>query len=139
MKYRCPVCGFASLPYPPSDYHICPCCSTEFGSDDADYTHEQLREMWIAGGASWFFGQAPENWNPWTQLILAGLTGSVPGDFQKIRVDSNTIENWMTADWLNLTGVGYPIRGQEDYIYQVEAQICSGAGDMPSNQGCEIS
>jgi hypothetical protein len=135
MKYRCPICGFAALPYPPSDYHVCPCCSTEFGSDDADYTHDQLREMWIAGGASWFFGQVPEGWNPWTQLILAGLTGYVPADTQSVRFDSNTIENWMTVDWLNLTGVRYPIRGQEDYIYQVEAQIRSGAGVMPSNQG----
>jgi len=36
MNYRCPVCFFDELPYPPRDYHICPCCGTEFGNDDAE-------------------------------------------------------------------------------------------------------
>jgi hypothetical protein len=135
MKYRCPVCGFASLPYPPADYHICPCCSTEFGSDDADYTHEQLREMWVAGGSAWFFGQQPERWNPWTQLILAGFTGALPADFQNISFDSNTIGDWMD---MNVTGVRYPIRGQEDFIYQVP-QIKPHSGlDMVSNQSALV-
>jgi hypothetical protein len=82
MRYRCPVCMFPSLPYPPSDYHICPCCSTEFGNDDADLSHHQLREMWIASGANWFFGNAPEHWNPWIQLISAGLALYVPSQFR---------------------------------------------------------
>lgn len=132
MKYRCPVCGFAALPYRPSDYHICPCCSTEFGSDDADYTHEQLREMWVAGGATWFFGQQPEHWNPWTQLILAGFTGSLPALLQQTPFDANAVENWMDDNIF--TGVGYPIRGQEDYIYQaLQIDIPSGIGDVRSN------
>jgi hypothetical protein len=71
MRYTCPVCFFTKLPYPPNDYHICPCCGTEFGNDDANFSYEQLREMWIAGGANWFFGRAPEGWNPWLQLIRA--------------------------------------------------------------------
>jgi hypothetical protein len=71
MKYRCPVCMFAALPYAPSDYNICPCCSTEFGNDDADFSHVQLRDMWIATGAAWFFGRPPEHWNPWMQLLNA--------------------------------------------------------------------
>jgi hypothetical protein len=78
MRYRCPVCFFDKLPYPPSDYHICPCCGTEFGNDDSEYSHEQLREMWVAGGANWFFGRPPEHWNPWLQLILAGREYAVP-------------------------------------------------------------
>jgi len=78
MSYRCPVCMFASLPYPPVDYHICPCCSTEFGNDDADFSHRQLREMWVAGGANWFFGQPPRHWNPWIQLIEVGFGQYVP-------------------------------------------------------------
>jgi hypothetical protein len=82
MKYSCPVCGFPNLPYPPKDFHICPCCSTEFGNDDVDYSHAQLREMWIAGGARWFFGRPPEQWNPWTQLIQAKLADSVPSEFR---------------------------------------------------------
>lgn len=64
---------FANLPYPPRGYHICPCCGTEFGNDDADLTHEQLREMWLAGGAHWFFGIPPDGWNWFTQLYEAGL------------------------------------------------------------------
>jgi hypothetical protein len=63
---------FRNLPYPPSDYHICPCCGTEFGNDDVEFSHEQLREMWIAAGAHWFFGRAPDHWNPWIQLFEAG-------------------------------------------------------------------
>jgi len=78
MKYRCPVCLFASLPYPPRDYHICPCCGTEFGNDDAEFSHEQLRQMWVASGAYWFFGKPPQNWDPWMQLIEGGHPELVP-------------------------------------------------------------
>ena len=78
MRYRCPVCMFAELPYPPMDYHICPCCGTEFGNDDEHFNHGQLREMWVAGGARWFFGRALEGWNPWLQLIKGGYKESLP-------------------------------------------------------------
>jgi hypothetical protein len=69
MKYECPVCFYADLPYAPADYNICPCCGTEFGNDDAEWNHQQLRAAWLAGGANWFFGRPPEGWNPWVQLI----------------------------------------------------------------------
>lgn len=78
MKYRCPVCAYADLPYPPKDYHICPCCGTEFGNDDSRFTHAQLREMWVAGGARWFFGNPPQAWNPQLQLIEGGFPDLVP-------------------------------------------------------------
>lgn|SRR5215510_14415583 len=78
MKYRCPVCMFPSMPYPAADYHICPCCSTEFGNDDSDFSHQQLREMWTANGAPWFFGNPPAHWNPWKQLLDAGFGMFVP-------------------------------------------------------------
>ena len=86
MKYRCPVCFFDRLPYPPADYHICPCCGTEFGNDDAEFSHQQLREMWIASGANWFFGKPPEHWNPWAQLLNAGpvFAAYVPRPFADI-------------------------------------------------------
>jgi hypothetical protein len=87
MNYVCPVCLFSKLPYPPRDYHICPCCSTEFGNDDAEFTHEQLREMWIAGGARWFFGNPPLYWNPWMQLIEARLEYAIPS--YKVRTALN--------------------------------------------------
>jgi hypothetical protein len=60
---------YPNLAYPPRDYHICPCCGTEFGNDDAQFSHGQLREMWISEGARWFFGRPPEHWNPWIQLM----------------------------------------------------------------------
>jgi hypothetical protein len=69
---------YPNLAYPPRDYHICPCCGTEFGNDDAEFSHDQLREMWISAGARWFFGRAPEQWNPWIQLIRAGLVDWIP-------------------------------------------------------------
>lgn len=82
MRYRCPVCMYDALPYPPTDYHICPCCGTEFGNDDEDFSHEQLREMWITSGAHWFFGNPPPDWNWFTQLcgpgfILLSFTGFI--------------------------------------------------------------
>lgn len=78
MKYRCPVCLYGALPYPAADYHICPCCSTEFGNDDEGLSHERLREMWVGGGAHWFFGNPPQYWNPWIQLIDGGHPEAVP-------------------------------------------------------------
>ena len=78
MRFTCPVCGYSKLPYPPRDYHICLCCGTEFGNDDAELSHAQIREMWIADGAPWFFRAAPLGWNPYLQLINAGLKEYVP-------------------------------------------------------------
>jgi hypothetical protein len=69
---------YPRLPYPPRGYHICPSCSTEFGNDDARFSHAQLREMWVATGAYWFFGNPPPNWNPWMQLIMGGHPEAVP-------------------------------------------------------------
>lgn len=71
MNYRCPVCFFGQMPYPPQDYNICPCCGTEFGNDDVEQSYEELRYQWITGGAQWFFGQPPLGWNAWAQLANA--------------------------------------------------------------------
>jgi hypothetical protein len=75
MKYLCPVCGYKELTDPPKDYEICPCCGTEFGYDDATFTHEELRRRWIAAGAQWFdyTTSPPAHWNPQVQLDEAGL------------------------------------------------------------------
>jgi hypothetical protein len=75
MNYDCPVCGFDEMKYPAKDYHICPCCGTEFGNDDAEFTHAELRNLWIGNGGRWFFGVAPDGWDPNLQLIRAGLAG----------------------------------------------------------------
>jgi len=89
MKYQCPVCFYDGLPYPPIDYHICLCCGTEFGSDDDDFSHAQLREMWIASGAGWFFRNPPVAWNPWLQLLRAGILADVPSFKTRVIVESN--------------------------------------------------
>jgi hypothetical protein len=47
--------------------------------------------MWIAGGANWFFGRPPEGWNPWLQLIDAGLYANVPQFVFNVRVQADVI------------------------------------------------
>jgi len=97
MKYRCPVCMYESMPYPASDYNICPCCSTEFGNDDSAFSHRQLREIWIASGANWFFGAPPEHWNPWMQLLRADV--HVPRLFTALRFDNNAVVDGTKINW----------------------------------------
>lgn len=89
MNYFCPVCAYPDLPYPPQDYHICPCCGTEFGNDDADLTHEQLREIWIAAGPNWFFGNPPPHWNPYLQLSAVGLASMTPRFYSSFFLEAN--------------------------------------------------
>lgn len=91
MRYTCPVCMFPRLPYPPRDYHICPCCGTEFGNDDVDFSYKQLREMWVAGGGNWFFGRTPEYWNPWVQLLRANIVEDIPRFFIDLRVQFDAV------------------------------------------------
>jgi hypothetical protein len=90
MKYQCPVCFYDELPYPPADYHICLCCGTEFGNDDADFSHAQLREMWIASGAEWFFRNPPVAWNPWMQLLGAGILADIPSFQTRVIVQAHS-------------------------------------------------
>jgi hypothetical protein len=71
--HTCPVCWFANLPYPATDYNICPCCGTEFGNDDDVSTWDELREIWIAKGMQWFFGHPPYGWSAEAQLLNAGF------------------------------------------------------------------
>lgn len=97
MKYKCPVCLYSNLPYPPRDYHICPCCGTEFGNDDQNFSHAQLREMWIAGGAQWFFGQPPEPWNPWMQLIKGDLSSAVPKFAEEVTAEADATISFVTS------------------------------------------
>jgi hypothetical protein len=101
MRYRCPVCMFDRLPYPAADYHICPCCGTEFGSDDARFSHSQLRDMWLASGAFWFFGKAPLGWNPWTQLINGGFGSSVTWFRFGVQVQTDPIAGDVSLTYTN--------------------------------------
>ncbi len=80
-KFTCPVCGFAALTEPHVDpmgspsYAICPCCGIEFGNDDENRTHVQLRAEWLAKGSPWWSERQPppSNWNASEQLNAAGF------------------------------------------------------------------
>jgi hypothetical protein len=63
------------MPHPPIDYNICPCCGTEFGLDDVELTHAELRLRWLSNGALWFSDELrPQlTWNPFVQLAMADL------------------------------------------------------------------
>ena len=74
MNYQCPVCGYNKMKEPPVDFYICPCCGVEFGNDDFEFSHAQLREHWIDGGLRWFssFTAPPPHWDPIAQLRTLG-------------------------------------------------------------------
>jgi hypothetical protein len=89
-RMTCPVCAYNKLPYAPRDYEICPCCGTEFGNDDAELSHQELRQRWADQHAPWFFGEPPEHWNPWLQLIQGGYAADVPTFVNALFVRANT-------------------------------------------------
>src|SRR5438270_13639559 len=76
MKILCPVCGYAGLDSPIRNYDICPCCLCEFGVSDSEWSHDELREDWIAHGAQWAWGSKdipkPLVWSAIRQLQKAG-------------------------------------------------------------------
>jgi hypothetical protein len=82
MTHQCPVCGYPSLTDPPrspaggGSYEICPSCGFEFGvtDDDLGYSYEQWRAEWIGRGTPWSATgrEAPNNWDPVTQLASLG-------------------------------------------------------------------
>jgi hypothetical protein len=77
---------------PPSDYHICPSCGTEFGYDDAGRSYAELRTNWLRGGAKWWspVDPQPDHWDGFVQVsnLLSGfstiLTASVAASDQPI-------------------------------------------------------
>lgn len=85
IKYQCPVCGYKEMKEPPERYYICPCCGTEFGNDDNLMTHIDLTRQWVAKGMPWFSRatRQPENWNPISQLVHAGLIEVLVSNIQK--------------------------------------------------------
>jgi hypothetical protein len=104
VGYTCPVCANI-LSVPPRDFHICPCCGTEFGNDDVEWTHAQLRAAWMEDGFKWWSTStpAPADWNGVTQvLMLIPLLGS--------------------ADAGEITG-------QENDLFRVETDVSSGSSD----------
>lgn len=78
--YQCPVCFYNQMLDPPEDFNICPCCGTEFGNDDFELNHAELRERWEAGGLLWFskFTPQPFNWDPIAQITGLGQIRTIP-------------------------------------------------------------
>ena len=81
-QYLCPVCGYPELDDPAYDeygcssYEICPCCGTQFGYDDTEKSHFQLRVEWVQQGGRWWSStlETTENWDAERQLFKAGLS-----------------------------------------------------------------
>jgi transcriptional regulator with XRE-family HTH domain len=75
MTYICPICGYDRLTKPAANFYVCPCCGTEFGSDDLDRDPRELRSGWIDRDMPWFSRSTlkPKNWNAYRQLIKAGF------------------------------------------------------------------
>lgn len=95
MSYRCLVCGYDQMPYPPQDYNICPCCGTEYGVDDVFESHYELRNQWLSMGGHWFSRVRPyirpPYWNAWDQLDLAGYHYSVHRPVSTVTKESNSV------------------------------------------------
>src|SRR5258708_32265149 len=89
MFPNCPVCGFAEMPYAPVRYNVCPCCGTEFSVDDRKVSHPALTQSWVNAGMPWFddITLPTRNWNPYRQLIKAGLTAGF------VRIDATGVQN----------------------------------------------
>lgn len=85
-KWTCPVCGWPGLREPPVDptgsptYSMCPCCGTQYGADDLDKPHAELRKEWVQSGAQWWSQNepAPEGWDANKQLQAAGFADGGP-------------------------------------------------------------
>lgn len=51
--FECPVC-WLRLPFRAANHEICFRCGTQFGEDDDEVSHEELRQRWIRAGCPWF-------------------------------------------------------------------------------------
>lgn len=82
--YMCPVCGYDRMNEPPENHVICPSCGTHFDYHDVGVSHEELRDLWLAEGAQWFspVRQQPPRWDPFVQLVRAGLLSDVNSSHQ---------------------------------------------------------
>jgi hypothetical protein len=81
LGFTCPVCGFRDVGLPPFGdgqdkwyQEICPSCGTQFGLDDCNLSHADLRRRWIEGGTRWWSARpAPPDFDGLRQLEEAGL------------------------------------------------------------------
>jgi DNA-directed RNA polymerase subunit RPC12/RpoP len=93
--YVCPVCGYRMME-PPSDFNTCVSCGTEFGLHDSGRSYADLRKEWMSAGAPWSGHNipAPDNWNPYVQMLnahLIDITVGAEADL-KITIESPSAE-----------------------------------------------
>jgi len=72
----CPICAYPDLDEDGTHLgEICPCCGMEFGLDDEDVSHRELRDRWLKAGAPWFSDatEPPSGWNAVHQLRAGQL------------------------------------------------------------------
>lgn len=80
--FLCPVCAYSdpsSSPFANGEGYwaqeICPCCGTQFGYDDDQTSHAELRKRWVSAGAKWWSKSrhSPPNFDGLDQLKRASL------------------------------------------------------------------
>ncbi len=83
VKDTCPVCGFYDYDgsifwknWENTYQEICPICGTQFGYDDSNLSHEELRKNWVENGMKFWSSsrKKPKNWNPLEQLKNLNLS-----------------------------------------------------------------
>lgn len=71
MKYSCPVCAWDN-DVPCDDYHICPCCGTEFEGPNTPlygWPVEHMRKAWLETGPVWWSKfERPKGWTGESQV-----------------------------------------------------------------------
>jgi hypothetical protein len=110
MVNICPVCGFF-MRNPPTDFHICDCCGTEFGYDDAGRSHADLRAEWLRDGARWWSPNemAPAGWDGFAQVAMIGqfpLWGAFSPVVGRQAVISKSLAESLSAGGQNMVGYG---------------------------------
>ena len=90
-QYQCPVCGYG-MQDAPRDNNICASCGTEFGYHDSGRTFAQIRKEWIKGGVPWSDSHTlpPIDWNPYIQMLNAGLVDITFGGSENMTITLDT-------------------------------------------------
>ncbi len=80
MNNLCLVCGY-DFGEQVQDSMICVCCGTQFGHHDSLFSHTELRNRWLDGGAKWHSRRIlpPAGWSPAGQLRAIGSEHTVAG------------------------------------------------------------
>jgi hypothetical protein len=79
MSIMCPICGYPDIREPSLKWSICPSCGTKFGLTNIGRTDDEIRAMWIAGGACWHSSVVtqPRYWSPIRQLQNIGYVPTI--------------------------------------------------------------